>query len=166
LRPDPAGWKPDLHNRELLVGRDRGGALCATVSRRIDSRLPLRRSPVGNRTYTVGGNPLVSEILAFGDRLLYSVPLSSHLPLARHRHRGRESGVGIGIDFLAGRQRYRYRNRFPTPMPMPMPTGPAAAPHFCGMGGKRYPLFPPASMDVSVLRTSQTKLREYRARGF
>jgi hypothetical protein len=49
-----SGWKPDLQSRESLVGRERGGALCAGVSRRIDGRLPLRRSPVGNRTYRVG----------------------------------------------------------------------------------------------------------------
>jgi hypothetical protein len=49
-----SGWKPDLQSRERLVGRDRGGALCAGVSRRIDGRLLLRRSPVGNRTCAVG----------------------------------------------------------------------------------------------------------------
>jgi hypothetical protein len=36
-----SGWKPDLRNREPLVGGDRGGALCGGVSRRIDGRLPL-----------------------------------------------------------------------------------------------------------------------------
>jgi hypothetical protein len=47
------------------------------------------------------GNLSVSEILAFGDRLLYPVPLPSCLPLARHRHRHRHrasgSGIGVGI---------------------------------------------------------------------
>jgi hypothetical protein len=56
-----AGFQPDLRNREPLVGRDRGGALCAGVSRRIDSRLPLRRSPVGNRTYAVGAFCLLQK---------------------------------------------------------------------------------------------------------
>ena len=58
-----SGWKPDLQSRGPLVGRDRGGALCAGVSRRIDGRLPLRRSPVGNRTYGVG-RPSSGEIAA------------------------------------------------------------------------------------------------------
>jgi hypothetical protein len=58
-----SGWKPDLRNRAPLVGRDRGGALCAGVSRRIGGGLPLRRSPVGNRTYAIGC-PSSGEIAA------------------------------------------------------------------------------------------------------
>jgi hypothetical protein len=56
-----SGWKPDLPSRGPLVGRDRGGALCAGVSRRIDGRLPLRRSPVGNRTCAVGAFCLLQK---------------------------------------------------------------------------------------------------------
>jgi hypothetical protein len=40
-------------------------------------------------------NPSVSEILAFGDRLLYSVPPSARLPLARCRHRQSRSGARL-----------------------------------------------------------------------
>jgi hypothetical protein len=54
FQPDWSGGKPDLHNREPLFGGDRGGGLCAGVSRRIHGRLLLRRSPVGNRTCAVG----------------------------------------------------------------------------------------------------------------
>ena len=85
----------------------------------------LLQQPVREqRELDANSNPLASEILAFGDRLFYSIPLSSCLPLARHRHRHRGRESGVGIDFLAG----RYRYRFPTPMPMPTSTGSEAAP--------------------------------------
>jgi hypothetical protein len=61
FQPDWSVWKPDLRNRQPLVGGDRGGALCAGVSCRIESRLLLRRSPFGNRTYAIG-SPSSGEI--------------------------------------------------------------------------------------------------------
>jgi hypothetical protein len=61
-------------------------------------------------SYSFLGNHSVSEILAFGDRLLYS-PFPHASPLLGIGigigigvgNRDRESGSGIGIDSLAGR---------------------------------------------------------------
>jgi hypothetical protein len=79
-----SGWKPDLRNREPLVGGDRDGAFCAVVSRRIDGRLRLRRSPVGNRTYA-GGAPVSPECANCRGRLVSAVcgALSRRALLAR-----------------------------------------------------------------------------------
>ena len=109
-------------------------------------------------------NPLVSEILAFGDRVLYSL-LSSCLPLARHRHRGRESGSGVGVG-SRDRDRFpRWSTAIPIPKPIPDPDADADSDGFRSgasllrNGWKELSPSPPASMDVSVLRTSQTKLQ-------
>ena len=104
----------------------------------------LLQQPVREqRELDANSNPLASEILAFGDRLFYSIPLSSCLPLARHRHRHRGRESGVGIDFLAGRYRYRF------PTPMPMPTGPEMAPHVFGIGGRVIPCYPSTLLPLS-----------------